>query len=140
MTPHASTTGNRTVDAVLGFEKAVAREKKIEVEESISIPREMEVADSVLCGILGNALDNAIEACKLCEDKKHIWFKCVQESGKIILSVKNTYCEMNRKKKEGLHGIGLKNVEHVITSYGGTYSIKKIQGKFIVTILFWMEE
>ena len=71
------------------------------------------------------ALDNAIEACKLCEDKKHIWFKCVQESGKIILSVKNTYCEMNRKKKEGLHGIGLKNVEHVITSYGGNYSIKK---------------
>ena len=32
------------------------------------------------------------------------------------------------------------NVEHVITSYGGNYSIKKIQGKFIVTILFWMEE
>lgn len=90
--------------------------------------------------LLANLLDNAIEACKLCEDKKHIWFKCVQESGKIILSVKNTYCEMNRKKKEGLHGIGLKNVEHVITSYGGNYSIKKIQGKFIVTILFWMEE
>ena len=37
MTPHASTTGNRTVDAVLGFEKV--KEKKIEVEESISIPR-----------------------------------------------------------------------------------------------------
>ena len=90
--------------------------------------------------MFGILLDNAIEACKLCEDKKHIWFKCVQESGKIILSVKNTYCEMNRKKKEGLHGIGLKNVEHVITSYGGNYSIKKIQGKFIVTILFWMEE
>ena len=32
---------------------------------------------------------------------------------------------MNRKKKEGLHGIGLKNVEQVITSYGGNYSIKK---------------
>ena len=31
MTPHSSTTGNRTVDAVLDFEKAVAREKKIEV-------------------------------------------------------------------------------------------------------------
>jgi len=39
---------------------------------------------------IANLLDNAIEACKLCEDKKHIWFKCVQESGKIILSVKNT--------------------------------------------------
>ena len=98
------------------------------------------VPEYVLTLLIGILFDNAIEACKLCEDKKHIWFKCVQESGKIILSVKNTYCDMNRIKKEGLHGIGLKNVEHVITSYGGTYSIKKIQGKFIVTILFWMEE
>lgn len=45
--------------------------------------------------------------------------------GKNYFIRKNTYCEMNRKKKEGLHGIGLKNVEHVITSYGGNYSIKK---------------
>lgn len=44
--------------------------------------------------------------------------------GKNYFIRKNTYCEMNRKKKEGLHGIGLKNVEHVITSYGGNYSIK----------------
>ena len=29
MTPHASTTGNRTVDAVLGFEKAVAEKKRL---------------------------------------------------------------------------------------------------------------
>ena len=29
MTPHASTTGNRTVDAVLDFEKAMAREKRL---------------------------------------------------------------------------------------------------------------
>ena len=41
---------------------------------------------------------------------------------------------MNRKKKEGLHGIGLKNVEHVITSYGGNY--RRFLSFFIDTFLF----
>ena len=126
--------------AILESKRMLAEQSGIHVDYKIFLPDKSVIQPSDLSSVLFNILDNAIEACKLCEDKKHIWFKCVQESGKIILSVKNTYCEMNRKKKEGLHGIGLKNVEHVITSYGGNYSIKKIQGKFIVTILFWMEE
>ena len=92
MTPHSSTTGNRTVDAVLDFEKAVAREKKIEVEESISIPREMEVADSVLCGVLGNALDNAIEACDRVSEKERlvkIFMKVERKN--LFIEIKNRY-------------------------------------------------
>ena len=133
-------TNHMIVNAVLNAKYQEAQESGIGVTIKINDLSGWRMAYNDVTILLANLLDNAIEACKLCEDKKHIWFKCVQESGKIILSVKNTYCEMNRKKKEGLHGIGLKNVEHVITSYGGNYSIKKIQGKFIVTILFWMEE
>lgn len=133
-------TNHMIVNAVLNAKYQEAQESGIGVTIKINDLSGWRMAYNDVTILLANLLDNAIEACKLCKDKKHIWFKCVQEPGKIILSVKNTYCEMNRKKKEGLHGIGLKNVEHVITSYGGTYSIKKIQGKFIVTILFWMEE
>lgn len=118
-------TNHMIVNAVLNAKYQEAQESGIGVTIKINDLSGWRMAYNDVTILLANLLDNAIEACKLCEDKKHIWFKCVQESGKIILSVKNTYCEMNRKKKEGLHGIGLKNVEHVITSYGGNYSIKK---------------
>ena len=102
MTPHSSTTGNRTVDAVLDFEKAVAREKKIEVEESISIPREMEVADSVLCGVLGNALDNAIEACDRVSEKERlvkIFMKVERKN--LFIEIKNRYDGTIFKAQDG---------------------------------------
>ena len=41
--------------------------------------------------ILSNLLNNAIEACGTCEDKKVIKFKFVKEDDLIIVVVKNTF-------------------------------------------------
>ena len=103
MTPHSSTTGNRTVDAVLDFEKGRGkRKRRLKVEESISIPREMEVADSVLCGVLGNALDNAIEACDRVSEKERlvkIFMKVERKN--LFIEIKNRYDGTIFKAQDG---------------------------------------
>ena len=96
----------------------MAREKKIEVEESISIPREMEVADSVLCGVLGNALDNAIEACEKVEPERryiNLIIKVVEEN--LFIHIENSKISapvdinVSTKDNPDSHGIGVARVK-----------------------------
>ena len=148
MTSHASTTGNRTVDAVLGFEKAVAREKKIEVEESISIPREMEVADSVLCGVLGNALDNAIEACDRVSEKERlvkIFMKVERKN--LFIEIKNRYDGtifeaqdgrlISRKENPQEHGMGLRIMHELLEHADGNVETMWDEQVFTLRVMIY---
>ena len=148
MTPHSSTTGNRTVDAVLDFEKAVAREKKIEVEESISIPREMEVADSVLCGVLGNALDNAIEACDRVSEKERlvkIFMKVERKN--LFIEIKNRYDGtifkaqdgrlISRKENPQEHGMGLRIIHELLEHADGNVETMWDEHVFTLRVMIY---
>ena len=128
--PKMAGTGNRTVDAVLGFEWALATEKQIKVEESISIPREMDVADSVLCGVLGNALDNAIEACsRLKEENRKIKIFMKVERKNLFIEIKNNYDGavvttqdgrlLSRKENPKEHGMGLRIIRELLEHADG---------------------
>lgn len=148
MTPHSSTTGNRTVDAVLDFEKAVAREKKIEVEESISIPREMEVADSVLCGVLGNALDNAIEACDRVSEKERlvkIFMKVERKN--LFIEIKNRYDGtifkaqdgrlISRKENPQEYGMGLRIMHELLEHADGNVETMWDEHVFTLRVMIY---
>lgn len=148
MTPHSSTTGNRTVDAVLDFEKAVAREKKIEVEESISIPREMEVADSVLCGVLGNVLDNAIEACDRVSEKERlvkIFMKVERKN--LFIEIKNRYDGtifkaqdgrlISRKENPQEHGMGLRIMHELLEHADGNVETMWDEHVFTLRVMIY---
>ena len=69
--------------------------------------------------ILGNLLDNAIEACEKVNTDKYIDILMRYEDGCIILNIKNSFNQViNRagnefitlKKDKDLHGIGIKSV------------------------------
>ena len=74
--------------------------------------------------ILANLLNNAIEACETCEDKKVIKFKFVKEDDMIIIAVKNSFNydvvyengEIKSTKTSSVdeHGVGIKNVLKII--------------------------
>ena len=55
-------TGNPMADAILGSKLALAAEKHIPVKTSVQIPVKFGFPELDLCVILGNLLDNAIEA------------------------------------------------------------------------------
>lgn len=83
--------------------------------------------------ILGNLLDNAIEACERLKDKKkEIFLSMYKKAGYLIVSVKNTV----EKKPEDLiqqrtskadkqdHGFGVRSVSDVTKKYNGHFNIK----------------
>lgn len=57
-------TGNIAVDAVLNYKLSMTKQLEIRTEERLSIPVEMSISPIVVCAVLGNGMDNAIEACR----------------------------------------------------------------------------
>ncbi len=125
----AVSTGNFTVDAVLNYELAIAKEKGIAVETDISVPNELDVNATVLCGILGNAIDNAIDACcRVDEEYRKIRLLMKVERHNLFLEIKNSYdgvvdfrngVLVTRKDGRG-HGIGIRVMEEMIHRVNGT--------------------
>lgn len=57
-------SGNVNLDAILNSKISFAIKKGIEVNYKASCPAELAVSDVDLCALLGNLIDNAVEACE----------------------------------------------------------------------------
>ena len=79
------------VNAILNTKYQEAISKHIVFVFKVNDLSRIGIDDEDLVVVLANLLNNAIEACKKCEEKKIIKFKFMVEDELIILSVKNTY-------------------------------------------------
>lgn len=77
--------------------------------------------------ILGNLLDNAIEACEIVEDVKEISLSIYIRASYLVIIVRNTYrgnleglyTLTSTKKNQKEHGIGLRSVKDILKNYQG---------------------
>lgn len=133
--PDAINTNNVIVNAILNTKYQEAEAKGIVFVFRVNDLSELKMKDEDVVTILANLLNNAIEACEKCEDKKVIKFKFFKEDDKIIIAVKNTFNydvkyengEIKSTKTSNLdeHGVGIKNVLKSIEKYGGSYVIEE---------------
>ena len=138
-------TNNVIVDAILNSKYREILDKKIVFIFKINDLSEIGICDEDIIVILSNLLNNAIEACEKCHDKKVIKLKFVKETDNVIISVKNTYDgeliiedgEIQTSKNHDIdeHGIGIKNVIEVITKYQGSYVIQNDKKEFYFSII-----
>ena len=100
---------------------------------------EITIGEEEIVTLLGNLLDNAIEACERLAQGKVIQFKMVVEADSLVLSVRNPVKEAVRirdnrivtgKRDKERHGIGLLNVDSVIRRNHGTSVLKCEDGWF----------
>ena len=100
--------------------------------------------NSDLCVILGNLLDNAIEAAENSENKE-IDVRIVYAKNKLKITVKNYYTGKIKKDTGGNfistksdtknHGIGLQSVTRIVEAYGGVMEVLTERSVFQVNIL-----
>jgi len=138
-------TGCTAVDAILSDKLYYARRKEIEVSMQVCNLSEMAIPALELCAILGNLLDNAIEACGRLPGKGRIMLRLKQQENFYYLTVINTAPEPVRKgegyvsgKKDcdnGVgHGLGLRSVERIAHQYGGSMVTDYGDGEFKVVV------
>lgn len=137
-------TGNITIDKILNFKIEECKNKKIEFSPMVAIPREINIPYDILTVILGNLLDNAIEATNKVEINRRIRFRLFYEVGFLNLDMENPYCgELQIKNGEYLstkpaseyHGYGLKNIQKAIDRNGGYMEIETKDQRFIVHVI-----
>lgn len=139
-------TGCNPVDYLLAHKKQTAYSQATELELNIGCrlePEEFAAYD--LCCVIGNLIDNALEAVETLEsDKRRIEFTLKRQQGMLFISCGNPF-EGERtaenghyrttKQTPGEHGIGLSSIERVCRKYNGVMQINSDDGSFVVRIL-----
>lgn len=137
-------TGYPAIDAVISDKKTKAFEKNIQFDTKISLPGEVSVDEMDLCIILGNALDNALEACEKMPCGQGRMVLNLSKTGEMLfIEIKNTIYEEPVKNSEGLvttkkdkasHGFGLKTIQQLKDKYDGILDYKTEGGWFVLRI------
>lgn len=128
-------TGNTIVDSILtyGINKAVAAQVVIKPEIWVDSCLNFPATD--LFVIIGNTIDNAIEACCQIDDaEKLIYLSLIQKNHILFYEIKNPYKIDQEQKKGKIHGYGLKNVRACVEHGNGKMSVSQNDGMYIVSI------
>ena len=82
-------TDNVALDSILTSKINLAKEKGINVKLELNISCEIKLTNIEICTLLGNLLDNSIEACEKLEKDKIIDLKMLAQEDKLIIKIKN---------------------------------------------------
>lgn len=133
------------VNAILNTKYQEAISKHIVFVFKVNDLSRIGIDDEDLVVVLANLLNNAIEACEKCEEKKIIKFKFMVEDELIILSVKNTYNQplvydndeirTSKTVEPEAHGVGIKNIIPIVEKYEGEYVIQHNEMEFYFSLI-----
>jgi sensor histidine kinase YesM len=118
-------TKNDYVNGILNNKLSKAKSKGIKV--LCSMPKHITGVDDIdLCVLLGNIIDNAIEACEKCLEGKYIEVSTRMNENNIFIEVYNTISMpfkdisfKTQKEDKDNHGYGIKSIKEIVSRYDG---------------------
>lgn len=137
-------TGNVMVDAILNSKLTMIREREIPVDATAVVPEDVPFSGIDLSVLIGNLLDNAMEACAQIANKDERFIRIYIDIIKkqLYISVTNSMDGRARKKglqylstKAGLHGFGLLRIDRIASKYGGFINRQNEEGVFATEVM-----
>lgn len=127
-------SGNSLVDSLVNYKYQLAKKNGIMFKAKVNIPTHMSYNTPELCIILGNALDNAIEANldkKI--DNSFVELVIKYEKENLYIQIKNSYDGVlikdekhriiSRKENNLNHGIGIASIRNSLVRFHGDYDV-----------------
>lgn len=139
---------NIAIDGIINYKFSEAAAKNIPIYSSIVMPSGIKNGVEDIVAILGNLLDNAIEASESSPDNQYIHLDIQYRPGRMFIEVKNGYNGMinqengelkTGKKDKQSHGIGLKSVETAVSHYDGEVKVEFDTKEFRVNVMLYTE-
>lgn len=136
---------NFTVDSILKYYMNIAINNNIDFKVSVNIPQAINIDNLELAVVIGNCVENAIEACNkiIYEGKKYINIKADIKGSQLVIKIINSFngqvieegniIKTSKSGKE--HGIGLSNVRSISEKYNGYFNVKHDKNEFEVQIV-----
>ena len=143
-----SRSGNIVVDSLVNYKHDLAEKEGIMFEANVFIPVSLPFQSGHLAVVLGNLLDNALEACRgVPEGQRYINLDISYVKEMLQICIRNSYHATHRKdssgrylttKKDTLdHGIGLSSVEQAVSCYHGEMTAEETGNEFRVSVVMY---
>lgn len=140
------TTGREDVDAILNYSWEKAEQLGVEMECKVSISPDFFIQMCELSGLLGNLLENAIEAATKAQ-KPYVSLRLLAEKDMLVLHVKNSYNGVIERRGKQListktrdrneHGIGLSSVRSLVEQKQGNLQVDYDEKEFRVEVVLY---
>ena len=135
---------NDVVNAIICYYASLARDSGIEFEAGVDYPDDCPVSDTDITVLLGNLLENAVEACRQEAVERRLITLRVKRRGSssLLILVDNTCVTpvmfangmpLSSKKEGG--GIGTASVSEIAARYGGTVQFEQNSEVFYASVL-----
>lgn len=138
-------TGNVMVDAILNSKLSLIQSKGIQVTAKAIVPEKFSVSEIDLCTIIGNLLDNAMEAVLRQPEeserfirvfigilKEQLYISVYNSTGGEIRKRGNQYLSVKNSKH---HGFGLDRVDRIVEKYEGFHNRQNEEGVFAAEVM-----
>lgn len=132
-------TEHPAIDTILENKLRQCEDYGIITNISLSYKNKININEIELSIIIGNILDNAIEACQKLTDSKEIWGMISSDKYHVIIDIKNSVAENNNltttKEDKKRHGFGIKSINHIAKKYNGKTKFVFSDGVFSTFVI-----
>lgn len=142
-------TGDETLDYLINSKAALAETGGIDMQVQVEFPRHTNIRSADLCAILGNLLDNALEAAGQAPETEQRFIQLTirrinqmlvikVENSSSVLPIKKDQALKTTKEDNGLHGWGLKSAQTAAEKYDGMVQTSYVDHIFraVVTLSY----
>jgi len=140
-------TGNIMMDAILNSKISLAKVKDIQIDAKAVVPEALgdSISEVDLSLIIGNLMDNAMEACMEIEKQEERFIRVYIDilKGQLYIYVMNAAVGRRKRKgnlyestkKKGYHGFGLMRIDKVVEKYHGYLERQDEENVFATEIM-----
>ena len=123
--------GNDIIDAVINCSAAEAARSQIDFQYNVELSSSLsQISPIDLCAVLGNQVENALDACKKIPDsqRRFIQVSIRQNKSFVVIQVINSAYRnpftadgrlVTNKEDPEFHGLGLKSIQDTVDKYNG---------------------
>lgn len=135
-------TQNSGINQLLSNKYQRAKESNIQTNFEVKVPTEMQFEMRDLGALIGNAVDNAIEACQRCSNERELDLKLIYFNHMLLLEIENSTAEQvtdfkTQKKKAIEHGFGVKSIQAITEKYHGDLIYEAKEHSFRLELSIW---
>lgn len=143
-----SSSGNIVIDSLINHAYASAQKDNIQFNANVLVPSSLPFESGHLAIILGNLIENALEACRdISDEKRCIYLDVSYVKDVFQLNIRNNYQKKRKKDNSGnylttknntiYHGLGLSSIHHAVANYQGQVEIIDSNNKFQVIVVMY---
>ncbi|MGY3186509.1 two-component system sensor histidine kinase AgrC [Lysinibacillus sp. TE18511] len=134
-------TNDSVLNYLLNEKISIAKKEQIDFKVKIFLSEKISIDNDILAIIIGNLVDNALEACiriKKSEDKE-IFLVIKQFNRNLLIDISNTFDPLETKSRRDRQneGIGVRSINALVEKNGGLYKHWIENKKYFVSIVLF---